>query len=58
MRRIFPDKVEAIFDACIPTFITCSSSVSMHDRCLGYLLQESNYINKTMHARINFYARK
>ena len=58
VRGIFLDKVEAIFDTCVPTFITCSSSVSAHDHCLRHLLQESNYVNRTIQACINFYARK
>ena len=52
------DEVKAIFDACVPTFITRSGSVSAHDCCLGYLLQESNYVNRTIYARIDFYAQK
>lgn len=54
--KISPHKVGAIFDACVLTFITRSGSVPAHDRCLEYLLQKSNYVNKTMHARIDFYA--
>lgn len=58
VRGISLNEIEAIFDACVPTFITCFGSVSTHDCCLGYLLRENNYVNRTMHARIDFYAWK
>lgn len=58
VRGISPDEVKAIFDAYAFMFFTRSGSVSAHDRCLGYLLWKSNYVNRTMHARIDFYARK
>ena len=55
---ISPDKFKAIFDTCVPMFITRSNYVFTRDCYLEYLLRESNYINKTIHARIDLYAQK
>lgn len=58
VRGISPNKAEAIFMACIPTFVTRSSSDAAKAHCLGILVRESNYVNWIMHARITFYAKK
>lgn len=52
------DKAEAIFMACIPTFVTCSSSDAAKAHCLSILLRESNYVNRIIHPCIIFYTKK
>ncbi len=55
---ISPDEAEHIFHTLESSFMKRPGSENIKSKCLSLFLQETKYINKVMHSRVEFYASK